>query len=242
VGDSDDGRSRIPPGFAVGAQTVGPVAERVPAGRVGETKASTEGCGPPPQAAQEKARLGVEADNSADWVNGCDIGLLPGQRLECERDLPAARPELCLSPARHQMTAAQSGQRQHMGGLLGLSGPGVRVPGLARLVAREIGPRAAGRICGLDRFPIRSAGAGPAAAVVVGGSGEWRVAGVEGILQRLEGSGHLLFILKPRINQTAEAQFGPYAYRGNAIAARYPVIVRSQPGETVNPRWDVRTM
>ena len=41
---------------------------------------------------------------------------------------------------------------------------------------------------------------------------------LEGIAQRLEGSGHLLFILKPRINQTAEAQFGPYAYRGNAAA------------------------
>ena len=41
---------------------------------------------------------------------------------------------------------------------------------------------------------------------------------LEGIVQRLEGSGHLLFILKPRINQAAEAQFGPYAYRGNAAA------------------------
>jgi hypothetical protein len=41
---------------------------------------------------------------------------------------------------------------------------------------------------------------------------------LEGIVQRLEGSGHLLFILRPRINQAAEAQFGPYAYRGNAAA------------------------
>jgi hypothetical protein len=41
---------------------------------------------------------------------------------------------------------------------------------------------------------------------------------LEGIAQRLEGSGYLLFILKPRINQAAEAQFGPYAYRGNAAA------------------------
>jgi hypothetical protein len=41
---------------------------------------------------------------------------------------------------------------------------------------------------------------------------------LEGIVQRLEGSGNLLFILKPRINQAAEAQFGPYAYRGNAAA------------------------
>jgi hypothetical protein len=44
------------------------------------------------------------------------------------------------------------------------------------------------------------------------------VLALEGIAQRLEGSGHLLFILKPRINQTAEAQFGTYAYRGNAAA------------------------
>jgi hypothetical protein len=41
---------------------------------------------------------------------------------------------------------------------------------------------------------------------------------LEGIVQRLEGSGNLLFLLKPRINQDAEAQFGPYAYRGNAAA------------------------
>lgn len=41
---------------------------------------------------------------------------------------------------------------------------------------------------------------------------------LEGIAQRLEGSGDLLFVLKPRINQAAEAQFGPYAYRGNAAA------------------------
>lgn len=41
---------------------------------------------------------------------------------------------------------------------------------------------------------------------------------LEGIVQRLEGSGHLLFILKPRINQAAEAQFGPYADRGNTAA------------------------
>jgi hypothetical protein len=41
---------------------------------------------------------------------------------------------------------------------------------------------------------------------------------LEGIVQRLEGSGNLLFVLKPGINQTADAQFGPYAYRGNAAA------------------------
>ena len=39
---------------------------------------------------------------------------------------------------------------------------------------------------------------------------------VEGIIQRLEGSGKLLFIIQPRVNPQAEAQFGPYAYRANA--------------------------
>lgn len=39
---------------------------------------------------------------------------------------------------------------------------------------------------------------------------------LEGILQRLEGSGHLLFLIKPHINQSADGQFGPYAYRSNA--------------------------
>lgn len=40
--------------------------------------------------------------------------------------------------------------------------------------------------------------------------------GLEGIVQRLEGSGHLLFLVKPRVNPGAETQFGPYAYRANA--------------------------
>jgi hypothetical protein len=39
---------------------------------------------------------------------------------------------------------------------------------------------------------------------------------VEGIWQRLEGSGNLLFLVKPRVNPGAESQFGPYAYRSNA--------------------------
>jgi O-antigen ligase len=38
----------------------------------------------------------------------------------------------------------------------------------------------------------------------------------EGIIQRMEGSGKLLFLITPRINKDATAQFGPYAYRGNA--------------------------
>jgi O-antigen ligase len=40
--------------------------------------------------------------------------------------------------------------------------------------------------------------------------------GLEGIVQRLEGSGTLLFIVKPHVNPTAISQFGPYAYRANA--------------------------
>ena len=40
--------------------------------------------------------------------------------------------------------------------------------------------------------------------------------GVEGIAQRLEGSGKLLFLVKPRVNPGADTQFGPYAYRANA--------------------------
>jgi len=39
---------------------------------------------------------------------------------------------------------------------------------------------------------------------------------IECILQRLEGSGKLLFLIQPKINYRAEAQFGPYAYRSNA--------------------------
>lgn len=41
---------------------------------------------------------------------------------------------------------------------------------------------------------------------------------LEGIIQRLEGSGHLLFLVKPRVNPGAESQFGPYAYRGSAAS------------------------
>jgi hypothetical protein len=40
--------------------------------------------------------------------------------------------------------------------------------------------------------------------------------GLEGIVQRLEGSGRLLFFVKPRVNPGADTQFGPYAYRANA--------------------------
>jgi hypothetical protein len=39
---------------------------------------------------------------------------------------------------------------------------------------------------------------------------------IEGILQRLEGSGELLFMVKPRVNPGADTQFGPWAYRANA--------------------------
>jgi len=40
--------------------------------------------------------------------------------------------------------------------------------------------------------------------------------GAEGIAQRLEGSGRLLFAVKPHVNPGADTQFGPYAYRANA--------------------------
>jgi len=40
--------------------------------------------------------------------------------------------------------------------------------------------------------------------------------GVEGIIQRLEGSGKLLFLVRPQIHKTAATQFGPYAYYANA--------------------------
>jgi O-antigen ligase len=40
--------------------------------------------------------------------------------------------------------------------------------------------------------------------------------GVEGIAQRFQGGGTLLFLVKPRVNPGADAQFGPYAYRANA--------------------------
>jgi hypothetical protein len=38
---------------------------------------------------------------------------------------------------------------------------------------------------------------------------------LEGIAQRLEGSGKLLFLVKPRVNPGADTQFGPFAYRAN---------------------------
>jgi hypothetical protein len=40
--------------------------------------------------------------------------------------------------------------------------------------------------------------------------------GLEAVAQRLEGSGKLLFVVRPRVNPGAESQFGPYAYRSNA--------------------------
>ena len=39
---------------------------------------------------------------------------------------------------------------------------------------------------------------------------------LEGILQRLSGTNKLLWLVHPAINQYAESQFGPYAYRSNA--------------------------
>lgn len=40
--------------------------------------------------------------------------------------------------------------------------------------------------------------------------------GLEGIIQRIEGSGKLLFLVRPAIHHTAATQFGPYAYYANA--------------------------
>lgn len=40
--------------------------------------------------------------------------------------------------------------------------------------------------------------------------------GLEAIIQRVDGQGKLLFLVRPRIHKTAEGQFGPYAYRSNA--------------------------
>jgi len=42
------------------------------------------------------------------------------------------------------------------------------------------------------------------------------VLALEGILQRLDGTNKLLWLVTPRINNSAEVQFGPYAYRSNA--------------------------
>lgn len=38
----------------------------------------------------------------------------------------------------------------------------------------------------------------------------------EGILQRLDGTSKLLWLVEPLVNKTSEGQFGPYAYRSNA--------------------------
>jgi len=42
------------------------------------------------------------------------------------------------------------------------------------------------------------------------------VLALESILQRLSGTNKLLWLVQPEINQSAEAQFGPYAYRSNS--------------------------
>jgi hypothetical protein len=42
------------------------------------------------------------------------------------------------------------------------------------------------------------------------------VLALEAVLQRMDGSNKLLWLIQPRINQVAEFQFGPYAYRSNA--------------------------
>ncbi len=42
--------------------------------------------------------------------------------------------------------------------------------------------------------------------------------GLEGILQRLDGTSKLLWLIEPTRNNTAESQFGPFAYRANAAS------------------------
>jgi O-antigen ligase len=39
---------------------------------------------------------------------------------------------------------------------------------------------------------------------------------MQGLMQRAEGGNQLLWLVEPHINKTADAQFGPYAYRANA--------------------------
>ena len=39
---------------------------------------------------------------------------------------------------------------------------------------------------------------------------------LQGLMQRAEGGNQLLWLVEPQFNQTAETQFGPYAYRANA--------------------------
>ncbi len=40
--------------------------------------------------------------------------------------------------------------------------------------------------------------------------------GIEGLVQRLDGGGKLLWLVQPPVNKGGESQFGPYAYRSNA--------------------------
>jgi len=47
--------------------------------------------------------------------------------------------------------------------------------------------------------------------------------GMEGILQRIDGGGKLLWLVEPEIHKDAQSQFGPYAYRSNA--AQYFVLL-----------------
>lgn len=49
------------------------------------------------------------------------------------------------------------------------------------------------------------------------------VLALEGVLQRTSGTSKLLWLVEPGINKTADAQFGPYAYRSNA--AQYFTLV-----------------
>ena len=68
----------------------------------------------------------------------------------------------------------------------------------------------------------------------------------EGLLQRADGGGKLLWLVEPRINKEAVAQFGPYAYRSNAaqyflllwpaMLGWFLVLERSFAGDGRKPR------
>ena len=99
--------------------------------------------------------------------------------------------------------------------LLGKSSGEQRAEHLARQRS-EVGDRRSGRTS--DLGPLTSDLCVPARLrrllwlLAVNGA----LLGLESIAQRLEGSGKLLFIVKPQVNPAGETQFGPYAYRANA--------------------------
>lgn len=75
------------------------------------------------------------------------------------------------------------------------------------------------------------------------------VLAIEGMLQRFDGSGKLLWIVQPVVNPGADAQFGPWAYRANAAQyfnLLWPVILgfwwSLQKMQTLGIRWGSRAV